>query len=797
MSAADDSRSPAADPAAGTAFRHIGRRLPRREDRRLLAGTARFLDDIAVPRCLHACFVRSPHAHARILSIDTESARAAPGVIAVATGRDLAEWTTELRLAPPIEGLLPTGMTALPIDTVKFHGDPVACVVATDRYLAEDAAELVLVDYEDLPAAVDARAALADDAPLVEESLGTNRVSHQTFAAGDPRGAMASAERVVEATFSQGRQTHVPIETRGCLADWDDGREHLTMHVGTQVPHPYRSQLAGRLRLAESQVTVKCPDIGGGFGQKIALYREELTVAALARQLKRPVRWREDRSENLLAASHAREDWCRTRAAVDRQGRILALELEMLEDFGAYCFYPANYLARVVAMILTGPYRIRDYAFEVTVALTHKCGSGPMRAPMAITSWVMEGTIDAVAAELGLDPLEVRRINMLGRDELPWTMPTGEVLEDVTPRETLEAAAERIGYSAFRDRQRAAREEGRLLGLGLCTVIESTTYGSAFYKAAGIPGSGHESAWVRIEPSGAVNASVGLMGSGQGYETPLAQAVAEGLGVDPAGVRILMGDTDVAPYGMGSRGARGATAGGGALYRCAVRARDKVLAIAAARLGLNSAGDLRLVDGQVERRIDEAWSDTGLALADIARTAYLEPLSLPEGMEPGLDVSLAYDPPPMTYSNSTHACIVEIDPETGFTTIERYVVAEDCGTVLNPQVVEGQQHGAVAMGIAGTLYEKVFYDETGQNLSGSLADYLVPTACEIPPIEIVPMHTPNRRTPAGIKGMAEGGVMGAIGAVSNAVNDALGLVGRRAEAQPFDPPSIRALLRDP
>jgi carbon-monoxide dehydrogenase large subunit len=549
------------------------------------------------------------------------------------------------------------------------------------------------------------------------------------------------------------------------------------------------------LRLTESQVSVISPDVGGGFGQKIALYREELTVAALARHLKRPIRWREDRLENLLASAQSREDFCRTRAAVGADGRLLGLEMEIIEDFGAYSFFPGNYLARVVAMVLTGPYKVQDYSFDVKVVLTNKVGNAPMRAPMAITSWVMEGTMDAIARELKLDPIEVRRLNMLHPEELPYTMATGEVLADVTPRETLEGALAAIDYRAFRERQQQARASGRYLGLGICTVVEPTTYGSRFYKAAGIAGSGHEAAWVRIEPSGVVTASVGLGATGQGYETSLAQAVAEGLGVALHQIHLHMGHTDIAPYGMGSRGARGGTAGGGSLYLCAQEARVKVLAIAAQQLGL-PAIELRLLDSTVEHCVAGVWRDTGLSLAGIARLAYLDPTALPEGMSPGLEFHKTYDPPPMTYSNSTHACEVEVDIETGAIRFERYVVAEDCGTVLSPVVVEGQQHGAIAMGLSGALFEHIIYDESGQNLSGTLADYLVATAHELPPFELLSMHTPNRSTPAGIKGMAEGGVMGAIGALTNAVNDALAPFGVVADRQPLTPMYLRDLLRD-
>jgi carbon-monoxide dehydrogenase large subunit len=776
-------------------LRHIGAALARKEDLRFLTGHGRYVDDIEIPGALHACFVRSPHPHAKIRSIKTDESRKLKGVVAVYTGKDLAQWTTPLRMAPPIEGLHPVEMTTLPIDKVRFHGDPVACVIAESRYVAEDAAELVEVDYEPLPAVADLAQALAEGAPKVDESLPSNLVSVQEFKTGDPEARKREAFKVVESRFHQGRMTHLPIETRGLAAVWDEGRQHLTVHIGNQVPHPYRSQVAARMRLSESQVTIVSPDVGGGFGQKIALYREELAVCAASRQLRRAVRWREDRMENLMAASHAREDSVRTRAAVTNEGRLLGLELEILEDFGAYCFYPANYLARVVAMILTGPYKVRDYAFEVNVALTNKCGNGPMRAPMAITSWVIEGTMDAIARELGLDPLEVRRLNMVETRELPYTMPTGEVIADITPRETLEAAVTAIDYAGFRRRQAAARQAGRHLGLGLCSVVESTTYGSKFYKAAGIPGSGHEAAWLRIEPSGAVNASVGLGATGQGYETAFAQVVADGLGVEPAQVRMQLGNTDVAPYGMGSRGARGGTAGGTAIFLAAREANEKVLAIAAQMLGFDSTEGLHLVDGRVEREILGERVKTDLTLAQVARTAYLDPTALPKGMAPGLDFSKTYDPPPMTYSNAAHACEVELDAETGALKILRYVVAEDCGTVLNPFVVEGQQHGAIAMGLSGALLEHMRYDEHSNNITGSLADYLVATATDLPGFEVIPMHTPSRGNPVGIKGMAEGGVMGAIGALACAVNDALSPFGAVAERQPLSPDYLRSLLR--
>jgi aerobic carbon-monoxide dehydrogenase large subunit len=485
---------------SGSASGAIGQALPRREDRRFLKGEGRYLDDIGIPGALHVCFVRSPHAHARIGRIETEAARVLPGVVAVLTGRDLLGEITTLRMAPPIEGVRPTELAPLPIDKARFVGDPVACVVAVDRYVAEDAAEMVEVDYEPLPAIASMAAAGAEGAALVDESVQGNLVAEEGFTAGDPDGAFRRCTKVVEARFVQHRQTHLPIETRGIACIWDPGREHLTVHVGNQAPHPFRTALAARLRLSESQVTVISPDVGGGFGQKIALLREELVTAALARRLARPVRWREDRLENLLASLHAREETVTTEAAVDAEGRLLALRARIEADMGAYCFFPANYMMRVVGMILPGPYRLRDYAYDLRVRLTNKCPAGPMRAPMAITSWVIEGTMDAIARELGLDPVEVRRRNLLQDTDLPYVTATGERYHSISPAATMEAALEALDYAGFRARQAERRAAGRLVGLGICNVVESTTYGSAFYKAAGIPGSGHETATVRVEP---------------------------------------------------------------------------------------------------------------------------------------------------------------------------------------------------------------------------------------------------------------------------------------------------------
>ncbi len=773
----------------------VGKKLLRKEDVRFLTGHGKYIDDIQITNCWHAAFIRSPHAHAKITGIDATGALELDGVMGVYTGHDLVKLTTSLKMAPPIDGLKPVEMTTLPIDKVLFQGDLVACVIAKNRYIAEDAIDLIDVQYTPLSPVTSLAQAQEPNAPLVIEGLKTNLLSHQFNQTGDVDLCEKQAFKVIHSSFSQHRQTHLPMETRGCIAIWDEGSQHLNFHVGTQAPHPYRTQLANRLNLTESQVTIHSPDIGGAFGQKIVLYREELTVAALAKFLNHAIRWREDRLENLVGSSQAREDYCTTKVSVNDQGKILGLDFQILEDFGAYSFYPGNYLARVVAMILTGPYKIANYRYDVKVFLTNKVGNAPMRAPMSVTSWVMEGTMDAIARELGLDPVAVRKVNLVSKEEMPYVMPTGEILSDVTPLETLDGALDAIDYAGFSARKKQSLERNKYRGIGICNVIESTTYGSAFYKAAGIPGSGHEAVWIRVEPTGVINASVGLGPSGQGYETAFSQVIAEGLGVAPSQIRILMGNSDIAPYGMGSRGARGGTAGGGAFFLCALQAHQKLMRIAAHLLNITRVEDLKMIDGVVHCLKDGDFARTQISLRQLSQIAYFEPTRLPPNEMPGLEFHLTYDPPPMTYSNSTHICELEIDPSTGALTIDRYVVAEDCGTVLNPQIVEGQQHGAIAMGISGVLLEEVIYDTNGQNITGTLADYLIATCGDLPKIEILHMNTPNQKTPLGIKGMAEGGVMGAIGAVMNAANSALSDLNIQVNQQPLSPMYLRRLIR--
>jgi carbon-monoxide dehydrogenase large subunit len=782
---------PSAPAEGDTMGTHVGAALSPRETRKLVLGRGAYVGDLALPGMLHAAFVRSPHAHARVAGVDAERARRAPGVAAVLTGHDLAAVTAPLRIAPPIPGLSPMEMPTLPIDRVRFVGDLVACVIGADRYQVEDACALVGVDYRPLPAVVDPERAQDPDLPRVDETVPANRPYQGTFAHGDVGAALRAADRIVEARFHQGRQTHAPMEPRGCLAHWLPGDETLTFFQSTQIPHPMRSALAARLGVPESAVRVITPDVGGGFGQKIPLYREELTVAAASKLLGRPVRWIETRRENLMAALHAREDVVDVRAAVKADGTILGLDARILTDFGAYAYFPANYMARVVGMMIPGAYRLRHYRYAITAVLTNKCPAGPYRAPMLVCSWVTEGTVDAVARALGMDPVDVRRRNMLEEADLPYVTATELTYRSVFPRESLEQALAAFDYAGRRREVAAARTAGRVAGIGVATYVEPNTYGSEFYRAAGIAGSGHDAAIVRIEPSGAVTAQIGVVGQGQGHLTTVAQALADELTVPIETVRVHAGDTAAAPYGMGTRGSRGGVVSAGAALGAARALKDKLLRIAAHLLEA-SLDDLEVAGGRVQVRGAPA---SGLTIGQIAQKAYLAPVELPPGVSPGLEATHAFDPPALTFSSGTHVCEVEIDAETGRVAIARYTIVEDCGRLLNPLVVEGQLHGATAQGIAGALSEEIVYDAGGQNLSATFMEYALPTATSTPSFETAHVQRPDPGTPLGMKGMAEGGVMGASAAVSNAVADALAPLGLDAHRQPFTASRLGEALR--
>lgn len=785
-----DSASTTAEALAPQEEKFIGRSVPRKENRRFVRGKGCYTDDIVVPGMLHAAFVRSPYAHARIRSIDATAALELPGVVAVMTGRELAEFTTPFICRQ--EGAAPMEMDALPVDKARFAGDPVACVVAVDRYVAEDGVDLVEVDWEVLPPVLDMYHAADAGMPLVDDKIPSNMHTHESRRYGDVEAAFAAADRVVKAKFRTQRLTHVPIETRSVVAVWDDGREELTYYGAAQTAHILRTTLASRLGLSENKVRVISPDVGGGFGLKLPLFREEFTVSAMAMRLKRPIKWVEDRLENLTASNHARDDAVSVEVAVRNDGTILGVRADLWADFGAYAFYPPSYIIHVVGWLLLGAYKIDNYEYTINVTITNKCPAGTLRAPMAVVTWATDGMMHRVAEELGLDPYEVRRKNMITLDDQPYRSAPGYLYEALTLREGFDQTLAEFDVGAFREEQAHAAREGRLLGLGIASVVEPTTYGSAWYKASGDDGSGHEAATVKLEPTGTINVMAGIVATGQGYETSVAQVVAEALGSDPANVDVRLGDTHIAPYGMGSRGSRGAAAGHGVAYLAAMDLREKVLKIAAHLLQRPSES-FRIVKGMITATDNPGVS---LPLSEVARIAYNDPMSLPEGMLPGLEIHRTYDPPFMTFSNATHLCQVEVDPGTGGVEIRKYRVLEDAGTLINPMIVDGQVHGGVALGIGQALLEEIHYDEQGTNITATLADYLLPTMDTVPLIEVEHVVTRNPNTPNGIKGMAEGPVQGAVASVALAVQDALAVAGARLEQLPMTPSRVLEALRE-
>ncbi|HEV3452117.1 MAG TPA: xanthine dehydrogenase family protein molybdopterin-binding subunit [Acidimicrobiia bacterium] len=764
-------------PAAG---RFVGQAVRRREDPRLLTGHGTFVDDVVLPGMLHAAFVRSDLPRARITGVDGRAARAFPGVHAVLTGADLnpgvgSMQPTMFQGDPPPSPCAP--LRPLAEDDVRFVGDPVAIVVADSRYLAEDACELVAVDYEPLPPVVDAEGA-ATSPELVHAELGSN-VALRVASPPDPEldSTFETAPHVVTETLVQHRHTNVPMETRGVVAGYTPATGELDVWISTQNPHEVRQTCARALGIPEHLVRVRMGDVGGGFGQKYFTPRDELAVVAAARHLGRTIKWIEDRRENLLAANHARADRVTVRMAFDDEGRILAVHLDHLEDCGAYPVGGTGGTGPFMAMLFPGPYRIPRLGYTSTAVWTNTCGRGAYRGPWMLETVAREEMIDLAARAIGVDPLELRRRNCLRADELPVTTVGGLVLDHVTPSETLEQAADLIGYDEFRAEQARAALEGRLLGVGFGLYVEPTSVASGSL--------GTETATVRVQPSGTVTVHLGTGSHGQSVETTMAQVVAEYLGVELEAVTVVQGDTASSPFGGGTGGSRTAVVAGGAARDAALVVREKALQIAAHLLEA-APEDLEVQAGSVTVR---GTPTRGVALAEIARVAMNSPLELPPGMTPGLEATASYQAPPITWSNACHACTVEVDPAAATVEVQRYVVSEDCGVMINPMVVEGQIAGGVVQGLGGVLYEHFVYDDDGNPLTTTFLDYLVPTSTEVPMIEYGHIET-RSPTPGGHKGMGEGGAIGSPPCVFNAVADALAVRGKRITDQPLTPSRI-------
>jgi carbon-monoxide dehydrogenase large subunit len=775
----------------------VGQALLRKEDLRLIRGQGCYIDDVRLPGMVHLQIVRSPHPHARIVGFDVERARKMPGVLAVITGEDLREHVNPFPHPARLPFLKPLSYQPLAISRVRFEGEPVVAVVATDPGRAEDAAEAVEVEYEPLPAVATRAAAVAEDAPLLYEEWGDNVYCRRTASFGDVEGAFAAAEHVIDETFYMQRQAPLPIELRGTVAAWDG--TDFTIYSSTQTPHLLRTLLAQVLRFPESRLRVIAPDVGGGFGVKYQLHREEALVPAIARLIGRPVKWRESIWEHLSAATHARDKEVRLRTAVANDGTILALRADMLIDVGSAMAYPSSYgSSLVLAGGLPLGLKTQNYAYDYRCVVTNKAPSGAYRGfGNNMRVFVVERTMDLVASRLGMDRLEVRRRNLVSAEDVPYRSATGVRIRSGNLIDPLEKALEEAGYASFPERQARARAEGRLLGMGFVAFGE--TAAPSYYGMIGAFGGG-DSCTVRIEPDGSVTALVGVAPQGQGHETAFAQVIADELHVHPDDVRVRHSDTAMAPYGLGAWGSRSAVVAGGATMLACEKVRTKVLRIAAHLSGVSPEG-LCLTSGGV---LDPGTGKL-VSLADIVNAAYGGRSHLPVDMEAGLEATAAYEPESIdrkadaegramrhgTVSTQAQVATVEIDRATGQLEVLDYVVVHDCGVIINPAIVDGQIRGAVVQGLAGALYEEIVYDEAGYLSTSSLLDYQVPTARELAPrIRIWHTESPDPTVPGGFKGMAEGGTIGAPAAVANAVADALGPIGERVRATPLTPPVI-------
>ncbi|MFN3285498.1 MAG: xanthine dehydrogenase family protein molybdopterin-binding subunit, partial [bacterium] len=715
----------------------VGRRLRRVEDPKLLQGRGAFVEDVALDGTLHVALVRSPHAHARVVAVDTRSAAEANGVVEVLTGPDL-----DLP-GVPAEGLRGAKLALHPVlarGVVRYVGEPVVAVVANTRAQAEDAAAAVEVRYEPLEAVTDPTQALGGRV-LVHPELQTNVAYRRQVRAGDPDGAFARAHRVVEATIRQQRVAAIPLEPRAVLASWDGARGLLTVWSSTQVPHDLRDALADILGLRVNQIRVVAPDVGGGFGAKLNTYPEEVLVAYLSRRLRRPVKWVETRRENLVATAQGRSQTGRFEVACDAQGRVLALRAHLLADIGAYTLSTTVDIPALTVRVLTGPYAIEHVQAEVVEVYTHKTPTGAYRgAGRPEATFYLERLMDLVAAELGLDPAVVRRRNLLPKSAFPYKAPTGARYDSGDYRRALRVLLDRAGYAELRRQQAAERRRGRYLGIGLSCYVEVCTYG-------------WETARVRVAPDGSAVVFTGTSPHGQGGATGFAQIVADRLGIPPDRVHVVHGDTLAIPSGMGTAGSRTLVVGGSAVLRAAEKVRRKMLRVAAHLLEA-SPRDVELRDGKVAVR----GSDRAVTLQEVAEAAY-QASRLPDGLSPGLEEEGSFVVEQATAPFGAHLCVVEVDPETGQVRVLRYVSVDDCGVVVNPLLVEGQIQGGIVQAMGQALLEEVVYDPAGQPLTVTLADYPVPRAVHAPAVEMHRTVTPSPTNPLGAKGVGEAGTI--------------------------------------
>jgi aerobic carbon-monoxide dehydrogenase large subunit len=774
---------------AGGVGKGVGQSLLRKEDARHLRGRGEFVADLMLPNTHEVAFVRSPHAHARIKRISIP-AQAEERVFTAADFPALGE----LRAIPQVSGFKVSGYPPLAREKVRYAGEAIAACVARTRAQAEDLASSVSVDFEPLPAVVDCVAARKNPVALLHENWGSNLFIERAFQGGDIAQAARDAEVVVERHYRMNRQVAMPLEGRAVLAYRDHRLDELVVYSSTQVPHIIRLGLAEVLGRQERSIRVIAPDVGGGFGSKARLSPEEAAVAALALKLKHPVRWVEDRNEHFLASTHTREHDYFVTAYADKRGRVLGIDVELTVDGGAYAMWPNGPFLEtgMAARNLPGPYDIRNYRVTTYTVATNKSPIGPYRGvgrPGAC--FAIERTMDELARMVSRNPVELRLENMVTAAQMPYTTIANLKFDNGDYSGALKRCAEAIELPRVRARQRRGEPDGRRLGVGFACYSEQTGHGCGEWVSRGSPFiPGYESCTAQLMPDGTLVLMVGIQSHGQGLETTLSQIAHEELGIDPARISVRHGDTGLCPFGMGTIASRSIVMAGGAVAHTTRLLRQKILRIGA-HLLQSDAADVRLREAKVVGRGGE------VAIEEIARVAHLRMEALPRGVEPLLSVTATYQPGIDTgvYSYASHAAVVAVDPATGAIELLDFAVAEDCGTMINPMIVDGQVRGGVVQGIGTALYEEIEYSAQGQPLAASLADYLVPCAAELPPIKIVHIETPTPHTEYGVKGMGEGGAIAPPAAIANAVRDALAPLGAELNECPLTPMRVLAAIR--
>jgi aerobic carbon-monoxide dehydrogenase large subunit len=767
----------------------VGMPIKRREDPRLITGTATYVDDLHLPGMTHMALLRSPYAHARLVRIDTQAARQDPRVLAVLTGDDIQE----------VPGPLPIGEIDLPdlklpkhyplaVGKVRHVGEPIAVVVATDRYAARDALEFIAVDYDPLPAAVDMEKALEPGAPVVHEEWHDNLAYTFSMSAGDVEKAFRDAEATVHQRILNQRLIPLAMEPRGVVAQYHVANRSMILWSSTQVPHILRTQLATMLHLPENRVRVIAPEVGGGFGSKADIYAEDMLAAYLSMRLRRPVKWAEERRENFVATIHGRDQIQEVELAATRDGTIIGLRARVIADMGAYYQFFTPAIPTLTGLLAPGCYKIPNFHFDLRGIFTNKTATDAYRgAGRPEATHLIERMVDLLAVELKMDPVEVRRKNFPAPSEFPFSTATGLSYDSGNYQASLDKAVELIDYRRFREEQTRLRQQGKFLGVGFSTYVEICGIGPSSAISTG----GWESATVRVEPTGKVTVLTGTSPHGQGQETSFAQIVADELGVDIDDVTVVHGDTAMVQYGIGTFGSRATAVGGAALMLSIGKVKDKAKKLAAQMLEAAPA-DMVFEEGKIYVR---GSPDRAVAFLQVAKAAY-RGLNLPPETEPGLEATSSFEPSNFTFPFGAHACIAEVDGETGDITIRRYVAVDDCGRVLNPLLVDGQVHGGIAQGLAQALFEEVVYDDNGQLVTGTLMDYAVPKASFLPAFETDRTITPSPVNPLGVKGVGEAGTIACSPAVVNAVVDALSHLGVRHIDMPLKPEKIWRILQE-